>query len=77
MEALLGSAAVLLLVSAVLVVRHRRRKPKRRVGLTDEMLRRIQSEGRIEVEEPLDLGEAAAEEERFWRDEPWDEPEPL
>ena len=32
--------------------------------------------GRIEQDEPLDLEEAAAEEERFWS-ETWDEPEPL
>ena len=43
--------------------------------LTDEQLRRIESTGRIEVEEPLDLREAAEEEERFW-DESWDQPEP-
>lgn len=45
-------------------------------GLTDADIRVIEGGGRVEADEPLDLGEAAEEEERFW-DETWDEPEPL
>jgi hypothetical protein len=45
-------------------------------GLTDADIRAIERGGRVAADEPLDLGEAAEEEERFW-DETWDEPEPL
>jgi hypothetical protein len=46
--------------------------------LTDEQIRAIEEGGslRHDMDEPLDLEEAAEEEERFW-DESWDEPEPL
>lgn len=44
--------------------------------LTDADLRAIESHGRIAADEPLDLDEAAQEEEQFW-DETWDEPEPM
>lgn len=71
----LGAAAVLLIALAA-VWRRRRRSP-RGGPLTDEMIADIETRGRLEVEEPLDLDEAAAEEERFWNEEPWDEPEEL
>jgi hypothetical protein len=44
--------------------------------LSDDDIRRIEAGGRVELDEPLDLEEAAEEEERFWN-ESWDEPEPL
>lgn len=44
-------------------------------GLSDGAIRQIEASGRVEVEEALDLDEAAEEEERFWS-ESWDEPEP-
>ena len=47
----------------------------RGLAVDDAMIRRIESSGTAEVEEPLDLEEAAEEEERFWN-ESWDEPEP-
>lgn len=47
-----------------------------RKGLSDEAIRHIESSGRLDVDAPLDLDEAAEEEERFWG-ESWDEPEPL
>lgn len=43
--------------------------------LSDDMIRAIENAGRVEVDEPLDLEEAAEEEDRFWS-ESWDEPEP-
>lgn len=43
--------------------------------IDDEALRQIVEEGRLSTEEPLDLEQARAEEERFWRDEAWDEAE--
>lgn len=56
-------------------VRRRLRRMKAR-GLTDGQVRRIEASGRVELDEPLDLEEAADEEERFWS-ETWDEPEPM
>lgn len=55
--------------------RRRLRRLKER-GLDDGAIRRIEVSGRVEMDEPLDLEEAAEEEERFWG-ETWDEPEPL
>jgi hypothetical protein len=42
-------------------------------SIHDEALRQIVEEGRLSAEEPLDVRQARAEEERFWRDEAWDE----
>ena len=67
--------AFLLIVAGALYVR-RLRGVKSQPGLTDEMIALIEERGAVEIEEPLDLDEAAAEEELFWDDEPWDEPEP-
>jgi hypothetical protein len=44
--------------------------------LTDAHIRAIEAGARVDVDAPLDLDEAAEEEERFW-DETWDEPEPM
>jgi hypothetical protein len=55
---------------------------RRRIGevrgsrLTDDDIRAIEAGARVDVDAPLDLDEAAEEEERFW-DETWDEPEPM
>jgi hypothetical protein len=68
------AAALLATVAGVLYVR-RLRRLTRGPALTDAMIARIEALGEVDVEEPLDLEEAAAEEERFWEDEPWDEPE--
>lgn len=65
----------LLVAVAGLGVRRRLQRLKDS-DLSDGAIRRIESTGRLEVDEPLDLDEAAAEEERFW-DESWDEPEPM
>lgn len=45
-------------------------------GLSESAIRQIEASGRVELDEPLDLDEAAEEEARFWG-ESWDEPEPL
>lgn len=42
--------------------------------LDDDMIRRIETDGTIEVEERVDLDEARLEEERFWS-ETWDAPD--
>ena len=67
--------AVLVLAAGVLYLR-RLRDLKEGAGVTDSMVERIESVGRVEMDEPLDLEEAAAEEEEFWS-ETWDEPEEL
>jgi hypothetical protein len=45
-------------------------------GLNDDMIRNIETTGRIEVDDPLDLEQIHDEEERFW-EESWDEPEEM
>ncbi len=51
-----------------------RRRRGRGTGVTDDVLRQIEEQGRVEVDEPLDLEEIRDEEDRFWG-EPWDEPD--
>lgn len=71
----LFSAGALLVVVAWYANRRRLRRLKED-PLSDGAIRQIEASGRVEVDEPLDLEEAAEEEERFWN-ESWDEPEPL
>jgi hypothetical protein len=42
--------------------------------LTDDMVRQIEEQGRVDVDEPLDLEQIQDEEARFW-EEQWDEPD--
>jgi hypothetical protein len=42
--------------------------------LTDDMIRQIEANGRVELDEPLDHGQIQEEEARFW-EEQWDEPD--
>ena len=74
MVAWLFVGGALLVAGAGLVAR--RRLVRLRRGLSDDAIREIESRGRLQMDEPLDLAEAAEEEERFWS-ESWDEPEPL
>ena len=64
------------LVAGAWYANRRRLRRMREGGLSDGDIRRIEASGRVERDEPLDLDEAADEEERFWG-ETWDEPEPL
>ena len=65
----------LLAASAALIMRRRIRDY---VGgtsaLDDDMIRRIEQDGAIEVEDPIDFDEVREEEERFWS-ESWDIPD--
>lgn len=56
-------------------VRHRLRR-QTRSGVTDEIVHRIESLGRVDAEdvEPIDLERVRAEEAEFWA-QTWDEPE--
>lgn len=67
-------------LGAVLVVvgwvgYRRRLEEVKEQGLSDGAIRQIEARGRVEMDDPLDLEEAAEEEGRFWG-ESWDEPEP-
>jgi hypothetical protein len=55
---------------------YRSQMDRLRPRLSDEDIRAIERGEPIGTEEPLDMEEAAEEEERFW-DETWDEPEPF
>jgi hypothetical protein len=65
-----------LLVTLGWLTYRRRINEVRASGLTDAEIRAIERGERVEADGPLDLDEAAEEEERFW-DETWDEPEPM
>ncbi len=56
-------------------VRHRLRH-RTRSGVTDEVVRQIETVGRVDAEdlEPVDLERARAAEDEFWA-QTWDEPE--
>jgi hypothetical protein len=43
--------------------------------LTDDMVRQIEESGYVDVDEPLDLEQIQEEEERFWEEQPWEEPD--
>jgi len=70
------SFAVLALIGGILYRRRLQAARRSEVGyaISDDMIRQIETAGRIEVEEPLDLKEIRAEEDQFWG-ESWDEPE--
>jgi hypothetical protein len=42
--------------------------------LTDDMVRQIEEQGQVDVDDPLDLEQIQDEEARFW-EEQWDEPD--
>ena len=54
----------------------RRLRHATRSGVTDEIVRRIETVGRVDAEdvEPVDLDLARTEEDEFWA-QTWDEPE--
>ncbi len=74
----LVSLGFALLVAVVVIVHYRRRAvlSEPETTLTDEMIRQIEQEGRLRIEdsEPLDLDEIREQEELFW-EESWDEPD--
>lgn len=63
-----------LAVAAAMIYFTRLRREVGPKGLSDEQIRRIEEQGVIEIDEPLDKEEIRAEEERFWA-ESWDEPD--
>lgn len=71
-----GALAVLVLIGGYVYRARRGRRGGEAGFLTDDMIRRIEEEGRLELEfsEPLDLDEIREAEEQFWS-ESWDEPD--
>jgi hypothetical protein len=69
--------AVLALIAGALYMLRLRTLRRGDDGLSDDVIRSIENTGRIEVDEPLDLGEIRDEEVRFWEESTWDEPEEL
>lgn len=67
--------AVLAVLAAVLHWLRLRSYGVGRPAVTDEVVRQIEEKGRVDVDEPLDMDEIREEEERFWEDQPWEEPE--
>ncbi len=74
MSDLLFLGLALLVVVGGLAARRRARQAKG--GLGDDLIRQIETVGRVDAEDvdPLDLEEARAEEDAFW-EQTWDEPE--
>ncbi len=77
-EALTGYIFVALAVLVAVAGWRRRSQLRRRTrpGVTDEIVQRIETVGRVDAEdvEPVDLEVARAEEDEFWA-QTWDEPE--
>jgi len=69
-----GLIAGLLIVLSAVWLRDRSGRGKRGGSLTDEQISAIEREGRVDLEDPLDLDRIRDEETRFW-EESWDEPE--
>ena len=45
-----------------------------RSALDDDMIRRIEQDGSVDLDDPIDMDEVRLEEERFWS-ETWDVPD--
>jgi hypothetical protein len=73
---LFGIVAAVLAIAAGLLYRNRLEETRRLDPgvLDDDLIRQIEREGYIELEEPLDLEDIRKQEERFW-EESWDEPD--
>lgn len=68
--------SVLAIVAGILYLRRLRALgARKRFRVDDDIVREIEESGRVEVDEPLDMEDIRDEEERFWRDQPWEEPE--
>jgi hypothetical protein len=73
---LFGIVAAVLAIAAGLLYRNRLEDARREEpgALDDDLIRQIEQDGFIEIEEPLDLDHIREQEERFWG-ESWDEPD--
>lgn len=68
-----------LLTAGGLIYRSRLQATRARELLSDDMIRQIEEHGSLQVEapEPLDHERIRLEEDRFWEEAAWDEPEEL
>lgn len=68
-----------LLTAGGLIYRRRLKAAHERELLSDDLIRQIEEHGTIRVEapEPLDHERIRLEEDRFWEEAAWDEPEEL
>jgi hypothetical protein len=73
---LFGIVAALLAITAGLLYRNRLDyvSGEDPAALDDDLIRQIERDGWIELEEPLDLDHIREQEQRFW-EESWDEPD--
>jgi hypothetical protein len=73
---LFGIVTALLAIAAGLLYRNRLETvaSEDSSALDDDLIRQIERQGWIELEEPLDLDHIREQEQRFW-EESWDEPE--
>lgn len=69
--------AVIIFVAGLIAMVIDRLKWRGKRGLDDDMIRQIEEEGWVEVDDddPLDWDEIAREEERFWTEKPWEREE--
>jgi hypothetical protein len=74
----LGLLMALLVVAGGLAVRRKLRAGREKPSLSDDMVQRIEKEGRLHIDlpEPLHLDEIREEEDEFWA-QTWDLPEEL
>ena len=63
------------LVAAALRLRARLREPLAAPLLDDAAIRAIETSGRVDIDDELDLAEIEEEERRFWEEGPADEEE--
>jgi hypothetical protein len=68
-----------LLTAGGLIYRSRLQAARARELLSDDMIRQIEERGSLHVDspEPLDHERIRLEEDRFWEEAAWDEPEEL
>ncbi len=68
--------ALAVLVAVAGWTRRRRLRAQTRAGVTDDIVRQIETLGHVDAEdvEPVDLEGARAEEDEFWA-QTWDEPD--
>lgn len=74
---LVAIIAAILALTAGLAYQARRQRTSALFAqeLTDDLVRQIEEHGSIDVDDPLDLQEIQEEEERFWEEAPWEDPE--
>jgi hypothetical protein len=68
-------AGLVLVAGAMYRGRVRRLRAEEATTLNDALVRQIEEQGFVDVDDPLDHQTIQEEEARFWEDEPWEESE--